>query len=191
MAIKFGVAGTHSTGKSTLVAALDEALTMRGFCVGRVADLATAARDHGFPILRDHTFESTLWIMSRGISNQLVVGLAADIVLVDRPALDAVGYLWAALQHRKETLSQAQEHYLLTLAANDAATYSVLCRTELNPKVPLGPDRDKDPAFRVAAGQQIAEVFSRISVAARAVVEGGAFVEEIARELEQAARSGS
>ncbi|MES1173202.1 MAG: hypothetical protein ABUL62_02650 [Myxococcales bacterium] len=188
MAIKFGVAGTHSTGKSTLVADLDVALTRRGLSVGRVGDLAKTARALGFPILREHTFESTLWIMSHGISAQLQVGLKNDVVLVDRPALDAVGYLWAALQYRKEQLSSAHEQYLLALAACDAATYCVLCKTELDPEIPLGPERDKDSAFRVAAGEQIAAVFSRIELSPRTVIVGASFVEELASELEKAVR---
>lgn len=188
MAIKFGVAGTHSTGKSTLVEGLQKALTARGIRVGRVADLATAARDHGFPILREHTFDSTLWIMSRGVSQQLEVGLKSDVVLVDRPALDAVGYLWAALQHRKERIPKAKEDYLLAFAAHDAATYTVLCNTKLDPAIQLGPDRDKDPGFRMAAGEQIAAVFSRIGVSPRLVVHGQEFVEGLALELERVAR---
>ena len=103
-AVKLGVAGTHSTGKSTLVEALASALRERGLRVGRVADLATSARDLGFPILRDHTFESTLWIMTRGIAAELEAALRVDVVLVDRPALDALGYFWAALAYRRAKL---------------------------------------------------------------------------------------
>ncbi|MEQ9080762.1 MAG: AAA family ATPase [Sandaracinaceae bacterium] len=190
MAIKFGVAGTHSTGKSTLVDALDEALTKCGFRVGRVGDLATEARDLGFPILHEHTFESTLWIMTRGISEQLAQGLQNHIVLVDRPALDAIGYLWAALKHREENMPKEQEEYLIALAAHDAATYHVLCKTEIDPSVPLGAGRDTDLDFRAAASEQITSVFSRMSVSPRTVVDDPAFVQQIATELEDAARGG-
>lgn len=189
MAIKFGVAGTHSTGKSTLISELTKALTARGLRVGRVTDLATKARDLGFPILRDHTFESTLWIMTHGISEQLVAGLNADVVLVDRPALDAVGYLWAALEHRNAQLQAAQQEYLLALARHDTATYAVICRTELDPEVPLGSGRDTDSRFREAAGKHIAAVFSQIQLTPRIVVAGETFVGEVANDLEKMVRS--
>lgn len=189
MAIKFGVAGTHSTGKSTLVQELDTALTARGLRVGRVADLATKARDLGFPILRDHTFESTLWIMTHGISAQLVASLNVDVVLVDRPALDAVGYLWAALEHRNASLHPAQREYLLALARHDTATYYLLCQTELDREIPLGPNRDEDFRFREAAGKHITAVFSQIQVSPRLVVTGESFLNEVVNDLEKAVRS--
>lgn len=186
MAIKFGVAGTHSTGKSSLIEGLRSALEKRGITVGYVADLATNAHAKGFPILRDHTFESTLWIMTRGISEQLEAGLKTDVVLVDRPALDAVGYLYAALAHRKVQLPSEQMDYLLSLARYDAYTYEILCCTELDPTIELGPERDDDLAFRSKAGEKIAQVFSDIDRRPRNVTKEASFVEDLAQELAKA-----
>jgi hypothetical protein len=187
MAIAFGVAGTHSTGKSTIVRELADALSARGLRVGRVADIATQARDLGFPILRDHTFDSTLWIMTHGISARLAAGLNADVVLVDRPALDAVGYFWAALAHRQEQLLQARKDYLLALARHDANTYHIICRTELDPLIELGPDRDHDQSFRAAAGNEIARVCSQVQINPH-VVGTDFSVKWIADSLERAVR---
>ena len=181
--IKLGVAGTHSTGKSTFVRALAMTLSEHGVRVGCVADLASEARRKGFPILRDHTFSSTLWIMTSGIAAQLEAGIDKEVVLVDRPALDAVGYLWAALEHRRKTLTVEEDDYLLSLARNDAATYQVLCKTELDPMIPLGQDRDDDLEFRAAAGRQVDAVFKRLDHAPRVVVAGPEFVESISNEI--------
>jgi molybdopterin-guanine dinucleotide biosynthesis protein len=40
---KIGVAGTHSTGKSTFVRCVDEALAAEGMAIAKVNDLATRA----------------------------------------------------------------------------------------------------------------------------------------------------
>ena len=164
MTIKLGVAGTHSTGKTSFLDALSESLQGKGLRVGRVTDVAREARDAGFPILRDHTFESTLWIMTRCINKQLQLALANDVVLVDRPALDAVGYLWAALETRGQRLSWREEQTLVTLAQQDAASYPRLFRTQLDPSIPLGPGRDPDLAFRKSAAAHIATAFERLEL---------------------------
>ncbi|MGH3923755.1 MAG: AAA family ATPase, partial [Pseudonocardiaceae bacterium] len=101
-AVKIAVTGTHSTGKTTFLAALDRALTELGYAVAKVADLAEEAAERGFPILHRHTPHSTLWIMARGIALELEAALWADVVLVDRPVPDALGYYHAALTYRDE-----------------------------------------------------------------------------------------
>ncbi|MEX3960473.1 hypothetical protein [Trinickia sp. EG282A] len=68
-----GITGTHSTGKSTFFEEVHELAQARGLKVGKVADVATRCREAGFPILKDHTFESTLWIMSSGTCQEFRV----------------------------------------------------------------------------------------------------------------------
>src|SRR5688572_12177198 len=106
--MKIGIAGTHSTGKTTILEFVGQKLQEAGFSTARVSDLASAARDAGFPILREHTFSSTLWIISRGICEELAAALKCDVILVDRPAPDALGYLYAALEHRGVSLPAAE-----------------------------------------------------------------------------------
>jgi len=91
-------AGTHSTGKTTFLPRLEKELTRRGFSTKYVHDSAVNARDLGFPILRDHTFESTAWFMAEAIRLETVASLSADVILADRPVPDALGYLIAALE---------------------------------------------------------------------------------------------
>lgn len=82
---KIGIAGTHSTGKSTFIAKVEQELRGDGLRVIIVGDLATCAQKRGFPILTGHTFESTLWIMAECMRQEAEASLTADIILVDRP----------------------------------------------------------------------------------------------------------
>jgi predicted ATPase len=164
--ITIGVAGTHSTGKTTLLNHVARKLRAAGYSVARVADLATEARHYGFPILREHTFASTLWIISRGISRELQAQLTAQVVLVDRPVVDALGYLFAALQFRRETISNAKMNYLQHLTCLHASTYAALFKTKIDRKVPIGENkiRDTDIAFRKLAANGIDRVFSELEI---------------------------
>lgn len=161
MAFKIGIAGTHSTGKTTFLEALFGALTASGKRVGRVSDLGSAAMDAGFPILRDHTFESTLWIMTRGASNELEIALDCDVLLVDRPVPDALGYLWAALEYRNARLPDWQGQMLRDFASAYSLTYDLLLKTELNAVIPIGDgkERDRDLEFRALAAKMVDRVF--------------------------------
>lgn len=188
MTIKLGVAGTHSTGKTTFLDTLADQLEARGLRVGRVTDVAREAVDLGFRILQAHTFESTLWIMTRGINLQLQSALVHDVVLVDRPVLDAAGYLYAALETRGARLSWNQESLLFTLAQHDAAGYAMLYKTELDPSIPLGPGRDSDLVFREAAAHHIGAIFDRLGLVPQAVPSEPQAVAELASALERAAR---
>lgn len=164
--VKIAVAGTHSTGKTTFLSRLRRDLEQAGYTVAVVADLGEQAARHGFPILHWHTSESTLWIMTRGISLELQAGLHADVVLVDRPVPDALGYYRAALAHRGEVCPQPWADYLRQLAGHHIATYDLLLRTELDPSIPLGHDkpRDHDARFRMLADRAVGDVLSDLGI---------------------------
>ncbi|KAJ8137805.1 hypothetical protein OY671_008982, partial [Metschnikowia pulcherrima] len=70
--------------------------------------LAVNAQDKGFPILAKHTFESTAWSMARAIESEAEATLSADVILVDRPVADALGYLQAALRHTSRSIAPAR-----------------------------------------------------------------------------------
>lgn len=153
--VKVGIAGTHSTGKSTFLEQLDSVLSAEGVAIGRVGDLATAARDRGFPILTDHNFESTLWIMAEGMRQEAEAALSSEAILVDRPVFDALGYLHAALEISGRSLPDRQLDELRSIAVAHAGDYDVLVMTQLDPAINLGEGRDKNHEFRVAAGEKI------------------------------------
>jgi hypothetical protein len=164
--IKIGIAGTHSTGKSSFLESLEPAFQQAGYRVRKIDDLALEARDRGFPILQNHTFNSTLWIMTRGIALELEASLDADIILVDRPVPDAIGYLLAALMTRREQLPEWQSTYLFDLARHHAQTYTLLFKTVIDPQVPIGTNkpRDRDPEFRRLAAQGVDTVFNQLKL---------------------------
>jgi hypothetical protein len=164
MARYVGVLGTHSTGKSTFLTAVREALESTGQRVGSVADHATNCRAAGFPILRDHTFESTLWIMSSVIRAELEAGRTNDVVLVDRPVPDALGYLEAALACQNRSISPAERDYVYSLARMHGSRYEVLFRTVLDPTIPLGPGRDGDLVFRRSVDAELTKVVAKVDL---------------------------
>src|SRR5690606_37777296 len=118
--------GTHSTGKSTFVDYRTDIAIKRGLCVGMVKDSATECASAGFRILKDHTFSSTLWIMATVIREEQHQGLNADLVIVDRPVSDAIGYLEAALAVRGRDLPSEDWNYLYALAKLHSPRYDLL-----------------------------------------------------------------
>jgi hypothetical protein len=158
--VTVAVLGTHSTGKSTFLARLAHDLRRRQISVGTVADLGEQAQRIGMPILFNHTCVSTLWIMARGISEELEAWLHSDVVLIDRPVPDALGYYRAALEYRRETPDRAEMAKLEALAANHSDRYDLMFRTTLDPAIPMGDNktRDDDSEFRVLADKHVQEV---------------------------------
>ena len=75
--VTIAVLGTHSTGKSTFLARLAHELRRQDVQVATVADLGEQAQRIGLPILINHTFTSTLWIITRGISNGHYPGITS------------------------------------------------------------------------------------------------------------------
>jgi len=150
------VAGSHSTGKSAFLEGVEARLLAEGVRVGRVADTATKAHEIGFPILRGHVYESTLWIMAEGLRQEMEAALRSDVVLVDRPLIDAVGYLQAALEATGRQIEDARMQELLQMAVGHQSRYHWFAATVLDESIPLGEGRDPDPDFRRLAGSAIA-----------------------------------
>lgn len=160
---KIAIAGTHSTGKTTLMGRLEKELAARGFIPQYVHDSAANARDLGFPILRDHTFDSTAWMMAEAIRLETVASLSSDVILVDRPVPDALGYLVAALEVTGRTLEASRLKCLDAISTAWVGEYDLILMTELDASIPIGPGRDNDERFRVAAGKAIASLLARIA----------------------------
>ena len=166
MAVKIAIAGTHSTGKSTLFENVARKFRDQGRKVTRVGDLAVEARARGFPILREHTFASTLWIMTRGISLELEACISSDIVLVDRPVPDALGYLVAALKYRNQHLTPFETEYLEILSRRHALTYQCIFKTTIDQAKPIDDtkERDMDAIFRSQVDTALDSIFSNLEI---------------------------
>lgn len=156
--MKIAVAGAHSTGKTTFLDTLKTVLTDRGFTVHRVGDLATEAQDLGLPILRNHTFASTMWIIAQGIAHEYALATKPSVILlVDRPVADALGYLLAALEFRHETLPRDQMEYLEHIVSFHMRTYDYVLETVVDPSMPITDDgaRDLDWDYRLMVATKI------------------------------------
>lgn len=160
---KIAVAGTHSTGKTTFLRRLEDELARRGFSPRYVHDSAVNARDLGFPILRDHTFESTAWIMAEAIRLETVASLSADVILVDRPLPDALGYLVAALEVTGRSLTPGRLERLEAICTGWMGEYDLTFVTQLDRDIPIGPGCDDDHEFRIAAGLAVSSILSRVA----------------------------
>lgn len=164
MARFIAITGTHSTGKSTFLNSLEQALLEHNpsLRIARVADKASDCRDAGFPILRDHTVDSTLWIMASVIRAELEAAQSADVVLVDRPVSDALGYMEAAFHIRGEQVPPVGRRYLYAVARHHSCRYDQLVRTILDGGVPLGAGRDRDLGFRALVHEKLESVVAEI-----------------------------
>ncbi|WP_101757288.1 AAA family ATPase [Oceanicoccus sp. KOV_DT_Chl] len=164
MAYFLGIAGTHSTGKSTFIETVENQAKAIGISVIRISDTATKCQAAGFPILENHTFESTLWIIVSVIKAELEAELSADLVLVDRPVLDALGYLEAALKATERSLTSEERSYLYDLVKNHSKRYALLLKTTLDESIPVGGGRDANMVFRRDASLEIDHVFNHLDV---------------------------
>ncbi|MEC3919303.1 AAA family ATPase [Nocardia sp. CDC160] len=164
--ITVAVMGTHSTGKTTFLERLEEELRRNRIEVATVADLGYHALKAGLPILDQHTWASTLWIMTRGISNELEAWLHADVVLIDRGVPDALGYYEAALEYSGRQPDPQRIKHLEELVVSHSQNYDLVLRTVLDPDKPLGDNkpRDTDLKFRALAGQRIEAVMTRLGI---------------------------
>ena len=140
-ALKVGVAGTHSTGKTTLLSSLKGRLVDEGLRVTVVKNLARAARDAGFAILTQQTEDTALWIMSEGIRRESSATLISDVILVDRAIFDALGYLEAALQVTGRSRDERRHPILEGISRSYARDYDLLVITKLDEAIPLGQGR--------------------------------------------------
>ncbi|TGA73269.1 hypothetical protein VFES401_00720 [Aliivibrio fischeri] len=164
MAYFVGIAGTHSTGKSTFIQEIKKKAEEQDISVIQIGDSATKCRDKGFPILEDHTFESTLWIIVSVIQAELEAELKADLILIDRPVLDALGYLEAALEFQKKNLTSKQKEYLYNLVKSHSYRYDLLLKTTLDESIPIGEGRPENMNFRRNAALKIDSVFENLGV---------------------------
>lgn len=164
MACMIGITGTHSTGKSSFFQEVRKKAEAKGIQVGIVANVASHCQEAGFPILKDHTFDSTLWIITSVIRAELECALRYDLVLVDRPVSDAIGYLEAALDFSNRKITVDERNYLYTLVRMHSSRYRLLFKTKLDQSIPLGEGRDPNLEFRAKADEYITRSLSELKI---------------------------
>lgn len=164
MAYFLGITGTHSTGKSTFIQELKDRAVGQGISVATIGDTATRCQDKGFKVLLGHTFESTLWIITSVIKSELEAEMSAELVLVDRPVSDALGYLEAALEMTDRRITEYQREYLYSLVKMHVPRYEILLKTELDESIPLGDGRDQNLKYRANVDHWISQTLAKLNI---------------------------
>lgn len=154
--LRIGVLGTHSTGKTTLFKRIEMELRAQGVTVARTGRLAKRAAAAGLPKMQHHTAQSTEWIITQGIADEIgAVAQGAEVVLVDRAAHDAIAYFYAALEYRGEVPPRLERERLLTLASTQLPKYDLLFATVLDESVPVDTGHDYDARYRRLVDQHV------------------------------------
>lgn len=102
----------------------------------------------------------------QGISNEIATWPHADVLLIDRPVPDALGYYLAALDHRHDHPDPDLLGHLRTLATQHAMRYDLIFRTALDDTVALGTNkaRDDNRRYRRLADHHIGAVLAELLV---------------------------
>ncbi|CAN5257089.1 hypothetical protein BH09PSE3_BH09PSE3_12160 [soil metagenome] len=101
--------------------------------------------------------------MAEAIRLESVTPLTADIINVDRPVPDALGYLVAALDVKGRSLLPGRLERLEAVCKAWIGECYLVFMTELDRQIPIGLGRNGNDTFRVAAGKTISEILSRIA----------------------------
>lgn len=164
--LKIAVGGAHSTGKSTFIRGVHRALQDRGVESCIVTDLAVRCP---LPILRQHTVESTLWIVTTGIAEEIAACHRSPVVLVDRPVIDAWAYLMAVGGSEAALPNSPATATLRTAVLNWLPSYSLLYRSEIDVNIAIENDksRDLDPLYRAEVGRQMLSAYETFGMKSR------------------------
>ncbi|WP_189275943.1 AAA family ATPase [Kitasatospora griseola] len=167
--LRLCIAGTHSTGKTTLARRIEMELRATGITVARTGGFAKRAAELGFPKMTRHTDRSTAWIIHATANAALEAELAADVVIVDRTPFDALAYYLAAVRHRGEHPDPEAVSHLTALAQLACPRPQVFLATLLDPALPLAEHPGKDPdwadsEFREAVDEQLHRALSAYAV---------------------------
>ncbi|UQE03344.1 hypothetical protein [Bradyrhizobium japonicum] len=97
---------------------------------------------------------------------------ASSVILVDRPVIDALGYLHAALQVSARTIDSRRSGELMTIVKAHIPDYDILIRTAVDTDIAVGEGRDSDAAFRVEAASSIERLVNQIEPKALILTSG-------------------
>lgn len=154
--LKVIVTGAFSTGKTSLVASLADALISSGLTVATVPD---AARNCPVPLNSDQTDAASLWLLTTQISREIAAALGPEQVLVcDRGVPDV-------LAHSLEVQGRdgAGKFKLLDRFLDSwLETYDLILFSRVDEAVPILPDglRAEDAAYRTMLDGYAARVLS-------------------------------
>ncbi len=147
---KIGLMGTHGTGKTTLAHEIAAELKKRSYTVRVIAELATKARERGFPIDRETILPAQGWILLSQCAAELEAEIHGyQIAICDRTVYDNEKYLTRAV---------GQDHHYTALMEGHAhihpyqALYYLPATFDLQLHM-----RDANPAFQQEMDRLISE----------------------------------
>jgi hypothetical protein len=162
--VLLGVTGTHSTGKSTFCEALKVSLECKGICVATIPSFGKLAVQQGIPLLTQHTYDSTMWFIDRTLEAQRAAADTAEVILVDRPIMDAVAYWNAAVEHRGTPAPMHQVDVVKSLITSQLPGYTTIVATRLDSSIALGPGRDTNLLFRASVDSHLHKILSDFGI---------------------------
>jgi nicotinamide riboside kinase len=154
--LKVIITGAFSTGKTSLVASLADALISSGLTVARVPDVS---RGCPVPLNRDQTDDASLWLLTTQISREIAASLGQEaVMLCDRGVPDV-------LAHHLEVQARNDDGKIRLLAPfldNWLETYDLIFFSRLDEEIPIVPDglRIEDAAYRTMLDGFAAEILS-------------------------------
>jgi hypothetical protein len=162
--IVIGVAGTHSTGKSTFCSDLKASVELKGIRVATIPSFGALAVQKKIPLLTQHTYDSTMWFIERTLEAEQIARANAEVVLVDRPIIDAVAYWNAALAYRGSNAAAYELKVIDDLMLNHCSNCTTVIATKLDTSFVLGPGRDTDAGFRESVDTHLHKLLGRHSI---------------------------
>lgn len=162
--VLLGVTGTHSTGKSTFCDELKVSLECKGICVATIPSFGKLAVQQGIPLLTHHTYDSTMWFIDRTLEAQRAGAENADVILVDRPIMDAVAYWNAAVEYRSALAPMHEVDAINALIASELPSYTMIVATRLDTSIALGPGRDTNLVFRQSVDIHLHQLLNHFAI---------------------------
>lgn len=159
-----GVTGTHSTGKSTFCSELKLILEEKGIEVATIPSFGKLAVKQGIPLLTQHTYDSTMWFIERTLEAQQLACSVAEVVLVDRPIMDALAYWNAAVEYRGTPASDREVGIVRALVSSKSPEYSAIVATKLDSSIALGPGRDANLEFRQSVDTHLHQILESFAI---------------------------
>ena len=101
--------------------------------------------------------------MAETMRQEVVASLKSEVILVDRPVPDALGYLVAALEYTDRRLDNVRLERLEGICTSWVGEYDLLFLTKLDESVPLATGRESDEVFRTFVGEAIGKVVGRVA----------------------------
>lgn len=124
--MKIAVSGSHRTGKSTYLRIFYDYLLHNQISAKILANDATVCP---LPIKKDQTFSSTMWLIANCIKNEVEAQYGCDVLLVDRPVIDAWGYYIASDMYK---LNLEEENVAMGIVTSWMQTYKYIVISKID-----------------------------------------------------------